>query len=129
MFLSTLSDQQKETFLNLAHSVVVSDGDLSPAEQLMMREMLREMEMGPTAEGHYVDIDNVDEIFESNRSRVVVLISLIQLAYADGTFEIEEKCFIRDLSALFNVPREELDLLENWVRRLISLQREALQLM
>ena len=129
MFLSTLSDLQKETFLNLAHSVVVSDGDLSTAEELMLREMLREMDLGPTAEGHYVEIDNVGEIFESNRSRVVVLISLIQLAYADDAFEIEEKCFIRDLSALFNIPREQLNLLENWVRRLISLQREALQLM
>lgn len=129
MFLSTLSQQQQETFLNLAHSVVVSDGDLTTSENLMMLEMRREMDLTSAAEPHYVDMDGADKIFDTKRSRVIVLISLIRLGYADGAFEIEEKCFIRDLCRLFDISNGELDLIENWVRRLISLEREARHLM
>ncbi|MDK1022753.1 MAG: hypothetical protein QGD92_00805 [Gammaproteobacteria bacterium] len=129
MFLSTLNQQQQETFLNLAHSVVVSDGDLTTSEGLMLSEMRREMHLTSTAEAHYIDIDGADKIFDTKRSRVVVLISLIRLGYADGAFEIEEKCFIRDLCKLFDISNEELGLIENWVRRLISLEQEARHLM
>jgi tellurite resistance protein len=129
MFLSTLNQQQQEAFLNLAHNVVVSDGDLTTAEDVMMQEMRKEMALASTAEAHYVDIDGVDKIFDTKRSRVIVLISLIQLGYADGAFEVEEKSFIRDLCRLFDISIEELNLFDNWVRRLIALEREALHFM
>jgi len=125
MFLSTLNQQQQKTFLNLAHSVVVSDGDLTTTEDLMMLEMCREMDLASSAEAHYIDIDGADQIFDTKRSRVVVLISLIRLGYADGAFEVEEKSFIKDLCRLFDVSDEDFSLLENWVRRLTALEREA----
>jgi uncharacterized tellurite resistance protein B-like protein len=129
MFLSTLNQKQQEAFLNLAHSVVVSDGDLTTAEDVMLLDMRREMDLAPTKEAHYVDVDGADKIFDTRRSRIVALISLIRLGYADGAFEVEEKSFIKRLCNLFDISNEELSLLENWVRRLISLEREAQQLM
>ena len=129
MFLSTLTQQQQEAFLNLAHSVVVSDGDLTTEEDAMLLEMRREMDLASTIEAHYVDVDGAEKIFNTKRSRVVALISLLRLGYADGAFEVEEKSFIQRLCKLFNISNEELKLLENWVRRLISLEREARQLM
>jgi len=129
MFLSILNQQQQETFLNLAHSVVVSDGDLTTEENVMLLEMRREMDLVSTAKAHYVDVDGAEKIFDTKRSRVVTLISLIRLAYADGAFEVEEKSFIGSLCKLFDISNQELSLIENWVRRLISLEREAQHLM
>lgn len=109
----------------LAHNVVVSDGDLSTAEKVMMEQMRREMNVEPTFEPEYVDIKGIEEIFHSKRSRGVTLISLIRLGYADGAFEIEEQCFLKKLSKQFAISNHEFGLMDNWVKRLISLEREA----
>ncbi len=109
----------------LAHNVVVSDGDLSTGEEVMMDEMRREMNLEATFEAEYLDIKGIGDIFDTRRSRAVALISLIRLGYADGAFEIEEQCFLRELSNQFAISDHEFGLIDNWVKRLISLEREA----
>lgn len=125
MFLSALSKAQKETFLRLAYNVVVSDGDLSVGEEVMMEEMRREMNIDPAFTPEYLEIDGVENLFPDHKSRVVVLIALIQLGYADGAFEIEEQSFVRVLSQSFNISEEDLAFMDNWVKRLLALQKEA----
>ncbi len=125
MFLSSLTESQKETFFCLAHNVVVSDGELTVGEQVMMEEMRREMGLDDDLEPHYVDTQGMEHIFESRRARIIVLISLIRLGYADGAFEIEEQSFLKVLCKLFEIDDAEFILVENWVRRLIALESEA----
>ena len=125
MFLALLTDEQKKIFFCLAHDVVVSDGELSVGEQVMMEDMRREMNLSPDFEAQYLPLDGVDTIFDSKRSQATVLISLIRLAYADGAVEIEEQFLIKSLCTLFNTTDADLYLMENWVRRLIALEREA----
>jgi len=125
MFLSSLNDHQKKTFFCLAHNVVVSDGELSVGEQVMMEAMRREMNLCPEFESHYLPLNGVESIFHSKRSRSIVLMSLIRLAYADGAFEIEEQFLIYELQKLFEISKEDFNLIDNWVRRLIALEREA----
>ncbi len=125
MFLASLTDNQKKVFFCLAHDVVVSDGELSVGEQVMMEDMRREMNLNADFEAHYLPLDGVEKIFDSKRSRATVLISLIRLAYADGAFEIEEQFLIKELCRLFETTEADLHLIENWVRRLIALEREA----
>ena len=125
MFLSSLTSPQKEVFMCLAHNVVVSDGDLSTGEEVMMEQMRREMNLEATFAPEYVDIKGIEDIFDTKRSRAVALISLIRLGYADGAFEIEEQCFLRELSNQFAISDHEFGLIDNWVKRLISLEHEA----
>ena len=125
MFLSSLTDSQKETFFCLAHDVVVSDGELNVGEQVMMEEMRREMSLDDRLEPHYVDVHGMEKIFDTKRARIIVLIALIRLGYADGAFEIEEQSFLKVLCELFEIDDTEFVLVENWVRRLIALEKEA----
>jgi hypothetical protein len=125
MFLSSLTDSQKETFFCLAHDVVVSDGELNVGEHVMMEEMRREMSLDDRLEPHYVDVHGMEKIFDTKRARIIVLIALIRLGYADGAFEIEEQSFLKVLCELFEIDDTEFVLIENWVRRLIALEREA----
>lgn len=125
MFLASLTQPQKETFLCLAHNVVVSDGDLTVGEEVMMEEMRREMNVDGGYVAHYVDLEGIDSIYPTKRSRAIVMISLIRLGYADGAFEIEEKCFLKDLGAAFGISDSDFALIDNWVKRLLSLEREA----
>ena len=125
MFLASLTKQQKEAFICLAHNVVVSDGELSVGERMMMEEMRHEMGLQETVEAKYISLAGVDDIFDSTRSRSIAMLSLVRLGYADGAFEIEEQCFLNDLSKAFALSDSDFDLIQNWVRRYIALEREA----
>jgi hypothetical protein len=125
MFLSTLTQKQKEAFLCLAHNVVVSDGDLTVGEELMMDEMRREMNMVPDFVAHYLELDGIEEVFSTRKARTTVMISLIRLGYADGAFEVEEQSFLKVLSNAFDISDSDFALIDNWVKRLIALEKEA----
>ena len=125
MFLYELEQNQKEAFICLAHVVVVSDGELSSGEQLMMGELKREIGLSSEFEPHYMAIDGIGEIFNTKSSRVATIIALIRLGYADGAFEIEELFLLRQISVIFEITESDFNIIENWVRRLIALEKEA----
>ncbi len=129
MWLATLSSDQREALMRLAHNVVVSDGLLDPNEEGMLAEFRREMELSNEEEVEYLELDGIDAVFASRQSRIVALLNLLKLSYADGAFEIEEECLLREICQAFRIPDEEFLLLDNWVRRLTALEEEAGQLM
>ena len=125
MFLNELDQNQKEAFICLAHVVVVSDGELSSGEQLMMGELKKEIGLSSEFEPHYMPIDGIGEIFSTKSSRVATIIGLSRLGYADGAFEIEELFLLRQISVIFEITESDFNIIENWVRRLIALEKEA----
>ena len=129
MWLDSLSGDQRTALLGLAHNVVVSDGLLDPNEESMLSEFKREMSLSESAEGEYLELDGIETVFDTRRVRVIALLNLLRLSYSDGAFEIEEECLLKEISRAFGVSDTEFALLDNWVRRLVSLEDEALTLM
>jgi len=129
MWLSSLSVEQREALLRLAHNVVVSDGLLDPNEEGMLDEFRREMELQDTAELEYLELSGIEQVFDSRKSRFVALLNLLRLSYADGAFEIEEECLLREICRAFQVADDDFMLLDNWVRRLVALEAEATSLL
>ena len=129
MFLTSLNQSQKEAFICLAHNVVVSDGELSVGERVMMQDMRREMGLPPEFEARYLPLEGIEKVFDSRRSRIIALIGLVRLGYADGAFEIEEECLLSDLCSAFEISRTDFTRVRNWVRRFIVLEREAKDIM
>ena len=125
MWLSSLTAEQRTALLGLAHNVVVSDGLLDPNEELMLDEFKREMDLGADQEPEYLELDGIEKVFDSPRSRTIALLNLLHLSYVDGAFEIEEECLLKEVSRSFGVDDEAFLRLDNWVRRLIALEREA----
>ena len=126
MFLHQLNQKQQEVFICLAHDVVVSDGELSPAEAVMMDQLRREIGLPTDFEPHYIPVEQIDGIFDTRQARIAVVINLIRLGYADGALEIEEQFLLKDVCRLFDIDESLFGRIENWVRRLISLEEEAL---
>lgn len=129
MFLQEFDKTQKEAFICLGHNVVVADGDLTPDEQVMMNNLKREIGLETSFDPHYITLDGINEIFTTHRSRVAVLINLVRLGYADGAFEVEEQMLVEQVCKHLEIGDEEFSRIENWVRRLIALEKEALALM
>ena len=128
MWLSSLSDDQRMALMRLAHNVVVSDGLLDPNEEGMLNEFRREMDLAST-EVEYLELEGVEEIFHDRRTRIVAILNLLKLSYADGAFEIEEECLLKEICRSFAIGDDEFMLLDNWVRRLNALEEEARELM
>ena len=125
MWLTSLSDDQREALLGLAHNVVVSDGLLDPNEEGMLDDFRREMELTAQEEVEYLELDGIADVFESRQSRVVAVLNLLKLSYADGAFEIEEECLLKEICRAFEIKDDEFILLDNWIRRMIALEEEA----
>jgi len=129
MLLISLTAEQQETLFHLAHSVVVSDGELAPGEETLMEEMRREMGLSHQFQPHYLAPEGLEQIFDTRRARIITLIALIRLGYADGAFEIEEQSFLELLCGKFDISKTEFSRIDNWVRRLVSLEDEVNDLM
>ena len=125
MWLDALTTEQRRALLGLAHNVVVSDGLLDPNEEFMLDAFKREMDLSPRLEADYVELDGIEKIFSTRRSRAIALLNLLRLSYVDGAFEIEEECLLKEVSRAFGLAEEEFLLLDNWVRRLVALEQEA----
>ncbi len=129
MWLASLTERQRDALLGLAHDVVVSDGLLDPNEEDMLVEFRREMARTPDGGADYLELDGIGEIFDNRRARVVAVLNLVHLSYADGAFEIEEECLLREVARAFDIGDEDFRLMDNWVRRLVALEEEARGLM
>jgi tellurite resistance protein len=125
MWLSALTDDERQALMRLAHNVVVSDGLLDPNEEGMLNEFRREMELSQTGEFEYLELEGIDAVFPSRRARMIALLNLLKLSYADGAFEIEEECLLKEIGRAFAISDEEFMLLDNWIRRLNALESEA----
>ncbi len=125
MWLHLLKPEQREALLGLAHNVMVSDGLLDPNEEGMLDEFKREMELYPSSELEYLELEGIGETFDTRRARMIALLNLLRLSYADGAFEIEEECLLKEVSRAFQVSDADFLLLDNWVKRLVALEEEA----
>jgi len=129
MWLTALNPSQRQALLGLAHNVVVSDGLLDPNEAGMLDEFKHEMGLPSGTEPEYLELDGIERTFDTRKSRFIALINLLRLSYADGAFEIEEECLLKEISRTFEVSEGEFLLLDNWMRRLLALEDEVRRMM
>ena len=125
MWLSSLSSDQRNALLRLAHNVVVSDGLLDPNEEGMLIELKREMGLSEVGELEYLELEGIQNVFQDRRSRIIVVINLIKLSYVDGAFEVEEECLLKEIARTFDISDQDFLLLDNWVRSLTALEEEV----
>jgi len=125
MWLSQLSGEQQETMLRLAHNVIVSDGLLDPNEEGMLEAFRREMGVSADFQVEYLELGGISRVFSERRERLIVLMNLCKLSYADGAFEIEEECLINEIRKAFDVSEAQFDMLQGWIKRMTLLESEG----
>ena len=129
MWLSQLSGQQQETMLRLAHNVIVSDGLLDPNEEGMLEAFRREMGVSTDFQVEYLELEGISSVFSERKERLIVLMNLCKLSYADGAFEIEEECLINEIRKAFDVSEAQFDMLQGWIKRMTLLESEGAALL
>ena len=129
MWLSQLSGEQQQTMLRLAHNVIVSDGLLDPNEEGMLEAFRREMDVSADFQVEYLELEGISRVFSERKERLIVLMNLCKLSYADGAFEIEEECLINEIRKAFDVSEAQFDMLQGWIKRMTLLESEGAALL
>lgn len=121
MFVSTLSEPQKRTFITLAREFAHTDRHLSEVEESLLEALAAEAGLSAKLPQEEVDL----AVFDSRRAKAAVILELIGIGQADSDYGPEENAFVRQLAARFDISDVELLAMENWVLRQIALTREA----
>lgn len=125
MFLNSLTQEQKKAFLAIAMKIIGADGILETRERQMIETMRYEMGLYDETDLPKGDIEDIAKAFDTRKSRAIMMLEGIALAYADENLGGEEQKILRALALIFGISEEEATAMENWVLRYKELQREA----
>ena len=125
MFLHDLSPEQRRAFLVLARQVIDADRRLAIQEVERLDRLY--VEAGVPAEMADAPwaVGDLNLLFSSNRSRVVVVLDLLLVAYADGKLDPRETQAVRDVAARLGVDAATWEDALDWARRYQALLDEA----
>ncbi|GAB5536125.1 MAG: hypothetical protein Rubg2KO_23740 [Rubricoccaceae bacterium] len=125
MFLHELSHAQREAFLILARQVIDADHKLAIQEVERLDRLYTEAGIEPEMAEAAVAIDDLQSVFLSERSRVVVILDLLLVGYADGTLHPSEADAIRQIGARLGLNAGVWEHARDWAKRLHQLVEEA----
>jgi hypothetical protein len=125
MFLQYLSEKEKKAFLTLAKEFILVDGELSPEEEDLVRIMKAEMEIEEGYPEGQISRQELFKMFESRKSRIAAVMEMQGLGYANMEYHTQEKAFVQEMAESFEIPDEELAMIDDWVVRQVALLYEA----
>ena len=125
VFLHELSAEQRRAFLVLARQVIDADRRLSIDEVERLDRLY--VESGIEAEHADAprDAGDLNLLFATDRARVVVLLDLLLVAYADGVLHPREVEAVRGVAARLEVDAGTWEAALDWAGRYHALVEEA----
>lgn len=95
----------------------------------MLEAFRREMGVSSDFQIEYQELAGIEAVFSERKERLIVLMNLCKLSYADGAFEIEEECLINEIRKAFDVSEAQFVMLQGWIKRMMSLEAEGAALL
>ena len=126
MFVHYLDERQQAALLHYAREVMVADSAIDPEESLQM-EVLRG-QVRPGVQSEAVPMEQLRDLFSDRPRRVILLMELLGMAYANEDFVARESKMINEIAGTL-MDTDILKTIESWVRRQLSLLKEAQELM
>ncbi len=132
MFLSQLTDYEKETFMKLAYEIANKDGDFAEEEKMILSQYAQEMNMSFEAD-NYQDIVSVIDLIESFKQSDFstvkkIFIELMGLVLVDNEYNQVEAEILEQYIEVHGLDSDHLVKVKNWVERMTSLYSELSEL-
>ncbi|WP_420455442.1 TerB family tellurite resistance protein [Rubrivirga sp.] len=125
MFLHELRPEQRRAFLVLARQVIDADNRLAIQEVERLDRLYVEAGVGTETAGAPNGVGDLNLLFGTDRSRIVVLLDLLLVAYADGQLHPRELDAVRSVAARLEVDAGTFSEALDWARRHQALIVEA----
>lgn len=132
MYLSILTEKEKQLFLNLAYTLAYSDGEFGDEEKLLLDAYCNEMGTTFDRPETAVSLNELLEslkrdIFENNRK--VVYFELLGLAVVDGKYSEEEKKVMDTVREIFGLTCEFADQCYDFLQQYLQMQERLTTLL
>lgn len=132
MFLSQLTDYEKETFMKLAYEIANQDGDFAEEEKMILSQYAQEMNMSFEADNYQDNIcviDLIDTFRQSDSSTVKkIFIELMGLVLVDNEYNQVEAEILEKYIEVHGLDSDHLVKVKNWVENMTSLYSELSEL-
>ena len=125
MFVHELSPEQRRAFLVLARQVIDADNRLAIQEVERLDRLYVEAGLGAEHADAPNGVGDLNLLFGTPRSRVVVLLDLLLVAYADGRMHPSELQAVRSVAAQLQTDAGTFEAAVDWARRHHALIEEA----
>jgi len=129
MYLHLLNRKQKEAFLVLAQRISMIDGEDDLSELDALSDLKGRLGLTANPDMTAVLADPDVSAFGTRKSRVIAMLELLTLAYADNYLHDAESDMIGNISQDFGFDQEELNKLATWAMSALALSREGEALM
>jgi DnaJ-domain-containing protein 1 len=112
MFLNSLNPTEKDNFMKLAMTLIKADGVVEESEKQILSAYANEMQIQVRSLDEQCDTDKViEELAKSSslKTRRIIFLELLALAFADGNYVAEEKELLKCLANAFELDRTFID--------------------
>ncbi len=112
MFLNSLNPTEKDNFMKLAMTLIKADGVVEESEKQILYAYANEMQIQVRSLDEQCDTDKVIEKLaksSSLKTRRIIFLELLALAFADGNYVAEEKELLKCLANAFELDRTFID--------------------
>lgn len=99
MFLSNLSNNQKNLFIQLAIKAAESNGVVPIEQKNMLKAFAMEMSISPVYKTDRDTEEIINELIENSNEKElkIVLFEILGIIVSDSVFDEKEKCFIENM--------------------------------
>lgn len=111
MFLSQLSEKEKNAFISLSVHASNINGIFVEEEKVMIQEYCKEMGIPFFDADNAISMDEVVKVFKNSENSIkkIVLLETLGLLYSDGEFDDSEKGFINDYAMKIGLSDEDIE--------------------
>ena len=120
MFLSKLTKDKQEAFLNLAYTMVYADGRLDAAEKKIFDTYKLEIEGADLSKAHKVDFEKELAAFDDSSvaEKTGIFFELYAIALIDESYPEEEKVLVDIMQKRFGITEEKMQEMRDGLKAL-----------
>ena len=127
MFLYDLTDRQKEAFLIVGIQFIHIDGVVTIDEKKLFELMRREASVEIPPGAREFNRLELIEAFDTDESKIILLLELLHLGYIDGEFSPPEHEFLLEFADKLGFTEDQLTTYAHWVLGNIAWQQQAVK--
>ncbi|MCP3928828.1 MAG: hypothetical protein GY705_06980 [Bacteroidetes bacterium] len=83
-----------------------------------------ELDQGSLDSNKTIGIQEIVSVFNTRKSKVIVILELLKISLSDSDYSFEERDFIRNVSDAMGMSSNDLFVMRSWVEKKIKLDAE-----
>ena len=128
MFIQNLNTEQQFLLVEMAKTIITSDGKVSDKEQVVLNTILAQVSEEALVLTD-VTVADAGRIYDTQTAKSSLLLELLGIALADDDYHDDEEEYLLDIARKISVSAEHLNGLKNWVETLMNHMKKLEPLM